>query len=71
MLQSSSVGTNVPFTNSQMLLKAKRATTSLSKKKYMSVRFENGTLVSNVDVEEWHPNTEPLGSTFTKVCLYR
>ena len=53
-----------------MLLKAKRATTRLSKKKYMSVRFENGTLVSNVDVEEWHPNIETLGTTITKVSLY-
>ena len=69
MLSSSSVETNVPYANSQKLLKAKRATTNLGKKKYMSVMFENGTLVSGIDVEEWHPNTETFESTVTKVFV--
>ena len=67
MLQSSSVDTNLPYGNSQKLLKAKRATKNLSTKKYMSVQFGNGTLVSGIDVEEWHPNAEKSKSTITKV----
>ena len=52
---------------SQGLLKAKRATTNLSKKKIMSLKFENGTLLSGDDVEEWQPNIEKLESSITKV----
>ena len=35
----------------------------------MSVKFENGTLVSGDDVEEWHPNIEKLKASITKVCM--
>ena len=69
MLSSSSVENNVPYANSQKLPKTKRATANLGKNKYMSVMFENGTLVSGIDVEEWHPNTDKLESTVTKVLV--
>ena len=71
MLQSTSVGTNVPYADRLRLLKAKRETTNLSKKKYMSVKFENGTLVSRDAVEEWHPNNEKLKSSITKVSMIK
>ena len=33
----------------------------------MSLKFENGTLLSGDDVEEWQPNIEKLESSTTKV----
>ena len=37
----------------------------------MSVKFENGTLVSRDAVEEWHPNNEKLKSSITKVSMIK
>ena len=66
-MSSSKVNTNVQYAEVLNLLKYKREASNSNKTQYHSVKFENGTLLSGVGVEEWHPNIETVDPSSTQV----
>ena len=66
-MSSSNVNTNVQYAEVPNFLKYKREASKSNITQYQSVKFENGTLLSGVGVEEWHPNIEAVDASSTQV----
>ena len=66
-MSSSNVNSNVQYAQALNLLKYKREASKSNKTQYHSVKFENGTLLSGAEIEEWHPNIETVDTSNTQV----